>query len=714
MAKMDIFKFKKTEKKVKTEKTEKKEKLAKKHRTIHNKKKIKFLRLNIRIKLMGSYLLLVMFIILVGALSYQSASNAIIHSYQTSAQQTLDMQGEYLEYGFGTVKAAAVEFLVDKNLTSYLAGEFEIDKNQHTQYYSDEKSAVVTKADSNEFIKSIYFFADDVYSLSTNKKSALDMYTQYTSTDQGKLMLQDPEKYYWFGKNSIIDESLKVNSDDYAVRVVKTFYGKNAFLAIDVDKQIILDVLNKINSGKGGKVAFVTADGIEIESDGSRDSLFTETTFYKESVKSKETIGYKESVNFNGNDYMFLFRKVSDTGSMVCVLVPKETILKQVADIKYMALIVIIVATLLAILIGGGISLNLSRSMDYVIRKIKQVAEGDVSVRLDDKKRDEFGQLAVHMNVMLENITALLNHAKGVSGRITTSAAEVKESSSIFSESSLGISTAMYEIQEGLVKQADDTVSCVGNMEELANKIELVDEETNQIRKIADFTGQAIAESFDNLDLLREKSKETTHITEDAIISIRELQEKSNRIYNIINVIKEIADETELLSLNASIEAARAGEAGRGFSVVADEIKKLAAQSLNSTEEIKKIVKDIADTTEVVVEAVNAAGVVIYSQEETVTHTQQAFTAMKEQAEDLLEKVSSITQRVRQMQTEKENSVSNMENVSAVTEEVVASVITVNEKTQNQVVKVQNLTELSEVLMEQSKQLEQAMEKFTI
>lgn len=668
--------------------------------------------LNIRGKLIGSYLLLIMFIILVGFLSYRNASTAIINNFKSATMQTLDMQGEYLEYGFNTVKASAVEFLVDETLKEYLDGDSQVNKVANQAYYKDKKSAIVTKSDSNEFIQSIYFFSDSAHSLSTNKKSTLDMFTQYTDTDQGKAIVEDTQKYFWYGYGSVIDETLNVDEDSYSLRMVKAFYGQKAFLAIDIEKQIILDVLKKIDPGTNGSVTFVTMDHKVLSSDGTRECDYILTDYYKKAVNSTDLIGIMDNVQYKGTDYMFLYRKIADTGSLIYVLVPTRTVLEQVEGIKYTAIIVIIIATLLAIIIGGGISFNLSKAIRNIISNLKRVADGDVSVRLNDRKRDEFGQLATHMNVMLDNITVLLNHAKDVGNRISTSATQVKDSSSVFSESSKGISIAIEEIQEGLVKQADDTIESVSNLEELATKIELVDEETGKIRNIANSTELAISESFDNLNILREKAKETSDVTKAVIRSIRDLQMKSKRIDEIINVITQIADETELLSLNASIEAARAGEAGRGFSVVADEIKKLAAQSLNSTEEIKTIVHDITNTTTNAVLTANKAGDIIHKQEETMTHTQTAFLTLSQHAEELLQNVSVITQRVVQMQKEKEKSVGNMEEISAVTQQVVASMSTINEKAQNQVDKVQQLNELSTAMMEQSSQLNQAMEKF--
>lgn len=669
---------------------------------------------SIRFKMLGSYVLMIGFIILVGFLAYRTGAEAIKGNYKTTALQSLDMMGEYVDFGFENVKGTAVEYLTDDEIGNYLTGKMSASKASQTEYYNNKKSELTTKATADSFIKDIYFFSDGVASLSTNKKSAEDLYGKYIGESQGAQVIEDTQKYYWLGQRSVIDDTLEVEEDSYAVRLVKFFYRKDALLVMDIDKEAILSILGEMNLGEGSQVAFVTSDGAELSQDGSREIHFSDTDFYPVAVESEEDRGIIENVKQNGVEYLFLFCKLEDTGAMVCALIPNALILKQVQSIRYIALVVVIIACIIAFLIGGGLSLSINSSIGYFIKELEQVAKGNIGTRFKVKKKDEFQKLASHMNQMLDSVMELLTKARDVSKEVSFSVDRVTGSSQVIAESTNHISAAMEEIETGLTQQAEDTVAGVDKLEGLADQIGRVEKETREIKDIADSTQLSINDSVHQMGELRGSAEETTRITREVIANIESLNEKTKEIDIIIDTINSISDETSLLSLNASIEAAKAGEAGRGFVVVADSIKKLAEQSMEATGEIRSIVEKINQETELVVDIANQASDIIGQQAVAVSDTQVSFDSMSKEVGLLLDKVNSIIENVARMQDDKEVSVDKMQNISAVTEEVVASVSTVTNKTQQQVTIVNELQGLSEKLSEQAGLLDASMKQFTM
>lgn len=109
----------------------------------------------------------------------------------------------------------------------------------------------------------LFLIQSNQISLSTNKKSTLNMFSDYTRTEQDKFLLESPQSCYWFGQPSAIGETLNAVRNNYAARIVKSFYRRKAFLAMDIDKQAVIDILNKIQMGEGSQIAFVTRDGAE-------------------------------------------------------------------------------------------------------------------------------------------------------------------------------------------------------------------------------------------------------------------------------------------------------------------------------------------------------------------------------------------------------------------------------------------------------------------
>ncbi|HCL03496.1 MAG TPA: hypothetical protein DHW61_13985 [Lachnoclostridium phytofermentans] len=669
---------------------------------------------SIRIKVLGSYLLLLGLVITVGVLSYWNASNTIIKNYKNSTKQSLDLLREHIEYGFDSVKTTAVEYLMNPDLNQYLSGGYESDNVRQSKFYNSMKTEILTKASANHFISNIYFFSDTVNPLSTNRKLPLGMYSSYKNSEQGKTVLESSNTYQWVKGTSVIDESLKINKESYAIRLVKAFKEMDAFLAIDIKTDAILNIINKVDVGEKGYLSFISSDGMELHKDGDWETLIIDTNFYNMAREGEILEGEFKEVSFLENDYIFLYEMVGDTNTMVCTLIPNSELVSQATSIKYVAMSAMLVASVLVVLIGGSIYHRISGSMKYMITNMRLIAGGQINTRFQRKHKDEFMELSGHLNSMMDGIHNLLLEVKSVSNQVLTMSVKVSKSSEIFAESSNQISCAMNDIEEGLSSQATDSISCMNKLDDLASQIGLVDDGTRKMQDIAGKTKESIHESLSQMEDLREKATKTNHITQTVIESIKELHIQSSAIGQIIKTINEIADETTLLSLNASIEAARAGDAGRGFLVVAEEIKKLAAQSIAATDEVRVIVDKINKKTISAVTSAELAGETITSQEQAVRNAKGAFDELTLEVENLMITIHNIFDQVNRMQNRKQESLTDMENISAVIEEIVSSATSVGEKTLSQSETANGLYNTSEEMVRQANKLMKTLEQFEI
>ncbi len=669
---------------------------------------------SIRFKVLGSYLLLLGLVIMVGILSYLNASKTIIKNYEKAAKQSLDLLREHIEYGFDSVETTATEYIMNVDLNTYLSGGYESDKDRQSQFYNSMKTEILTKASANHFISNIYLFSDSVNPLSTNRKLPLGMYSNYKNSEQGKTVLESSNSCGWVKGTSVIDESLKIKKESYAIRLVKAFKEKDAFIAIDIKADAILDIINKIDIGEGGYLSFISSDGMELHQDGTWETLLIDTEFYKMARDRGILEGEFKKVNFLGSDYIFLYEMVGDTNTMVCALIPHSELLSQATSIKYVAMLAMFAASVFVVLIGGSIYLRISGSMKYMIKNMRLIAEGRISTRFQRKHNDEFMELSGHLNSMMDGIHSLLSEVKSVSHQVLAMSVRVSKSSEVFAESTTQISCAMNDIEDGLSSQAADSISCRNKLDDLAAQIGLVDDETRKMQEIADKTKESIEDSLNQMEALREKATKTNHITQTIIETIKELHRQSGVIGQIIKTINGIADETTLLSFNASIEAARAGEAGRGFMLVAEEIKKLAAQSIAATDEVKVIVDRINKKTISAVSSAELAGETITSQEQAVRSAKGAFDGLKLEVENLILTIHHIFDQVNRMQNKKQESLGDMENISAVIEEIVSSAASVGEKTLSQSETANGLYKTSEEMVNQANKLMKTLEQFSI
>ena len=251
-------------------------------------------------------------------------------------------------------------------------------------------------------------------------------------------------------------------------------------------------------------------------------------------------------------------------------------------------------------------------------------------------------------------------------------------------------------------------------MDSLSQKIGFMSESAAQISELTDATGEAIASGINSMEELNRSAASTTEVTSHVIIAIQELEEKSRSIGKIINTINEIAEETNLLSLNASIEAARAGEAGRGFAVVAEEIKKLADQSMNSASEIEHIVEEIIAGTGDVVTVAKKAEEIVKSQEEAVNYTTGSFEKIDKKVDSLMDSLSMINSNVENMDRARATTLSAIESISSISAQTASGSKTVYTAAQTQSDAVTELEGASNKLAAQAEELATMLQKFVV
>ena len=426
--------------------------------------------------------------------------------------------------------------------------------------------------------------------------------------------------------------------------------------------------------------------------------MFSATDFYKIAVESEETAGIIENAVVDGKEYLFVFRKLEGTESMVCALVPNEVMLMQVANIRYIAVIVVLIACVIAIILGGGISLSINNSIKYFIENIKKVAQGKIGTRFNVKKKDEFGYLAEHMNTMLDSVTKLLENAKEVSSEVSSSVEEVMNSSNTIYDSTNYISTAMDEIEIGLTQQANDTMVGVEMLERLADQMCIVEDGTTEIKNIADATQKSIGNSVEQMYDLKKRAGETTQITGQVITNVMKLNEKTKEIDTIINAINSIADETSLLALNASIEAARAGEAGRGFAVVAGEIGTLAGNSAKSAQDIAELIEKIRILVSDCVKQSDSSAEQIYNSRQLIDTALDTFQKIYGNINETNALINDVMDKITQVDDVATN-------VAAVSQEQAASATMILETSENMVTQAESILMNSNKVAKDSKEL---------
>lgn len=675
--------------------------------------KIKKYFLSIRFKLIASFLVPIAFIILLGIVSFRVAAESIVRNYETATVQSIDMASEYLRFGLEAAEDTAVQYVGDDTIIKHFLNLYSSDALENRNRENRIFNQLRAKAKTDEFIENIYILSDKVPSIATVPNLENNLYEGFTKTDLGSYLKTNKMKHTWIGNNEYLDSKLGTSDNVYSMRYVRNFNSAEALMVIDISKDTVDNILENLKIDQTGFVGVVSEDGREITLNDEEEKLFYREPFYQAAVSSKEEIG-AEYVDYRGQNYLFMYSKIGNTGIVICSLIPKKTITSQADNIKLITYVIVIIACIIAVLTCFGISMGIDKTIKDIIIGLKKAAKGDLSVCFHSRTKDEFHILIREIQNTFLNMKSLIMQVKELCGEVSSSSVDVTKTSGMFFMSTEDITSAMLEIEQGISQQAKESEQCLTQMEQLSQRIALVSNNTKGIAEIADKTIHNTKDGAVVTEHLNQQTKTTIKITTDIINKIEKLAEKTSSINSIVNVINEIADQTNLLSLNASIEAARAGSYGKGFSVVANEIRNLAEQSQKSVNDIKQIISSIQDDTKNVVQITLEAEKALKLQDGVVKNTTESFHNISDSVEDLMTYLNHIADNVGNMEDARIGTMEAIENISAVMEEIAASTNTVNQSSNLQLSSVKTLNKSATNLNENAKHLVDAVSKFQI
>lgn len=671
----------------------------------------------IRVKLIGAFLIPVSLIIVLGILSTAKASEAIISNYEEAMKNTIQKTADYYGILFQNVDTRAKELSNDNTIRNYYGGTYAGDNSRESDTYNQVMAKVRSAGSNDANIGFAGLLAPYGRCASTSGNIKNDAYEKFIGEEEGKAVLQSEDAGVWSGRHLFIDTLLSVSEEDYGLSISRPVIGNSlrpvAILVMDVKMESMKAPLLSIELPEGSVCAIVTPDGREISAQGYEEQIFYDRDYYTEAV-NEGAAGLKE-VALEGESYIYVYAPVEGgNGCMIQAMIPKAMIMAQADEIKELTFLMVIIAIIIAFAVGMALAMGIGQAIQKMNRMVGKAAEGDLTVSIKSKRRDEFSVLARHLGDMLGGMKSLIKGAASVSGEVLRSSETVSDASERMVNMSKEISDVIEQMEIGLEKQASDAKQCLQKMETLEEKIETVSAGTEKIEQFTDDTKGIVNRGIQAVGELDRKAKETAGVTQIVIGNITELKEKSAEIENFSSIIGNIAKQTNLLSLNASIEAARAGESGRGFSVVADEIRKLAEDSMKAAEEINRIVRNIGQMTDQTADTAKEAEEIVKQQSIALKNTVETFEDITRHVEGLSGNIGEMTYGVQDITEAKDSTKEAVERITEVLEQTAVTVSQVQAAAQNQVTASEDLNREADSLSVQSKELRDSIGKFTI
>lgn len=680
---------------------------------------------SLRNKIFVAFLIPILFMIVVGYTSYYYAAEGMSEKFTESTQQTTNMTMNYLDMNLSYIQAEGFRYASDSTYENYFLGMMNKDKASRATFINDTKVTMMASQSTNAFIENIHFITRSgtpIISTGIGNREIDGNYEVYyeemiAQSSDGRT----PDK--WVDSHPMLDELMSLRLEDYFMTYQMPTTNRFAYIVLDIRESAVQGILADLDLGDGSITGFVTKSGKEVVSEilaEGAESHFTEgevvfadKDFYASALASDEISGAMD-VTFKGEEYLYLYNKSEICDITLCALIPMDIITGQAENIKTITITLVIMATVAAVLIGSFITFGIQKNMKNISKKLNEVAEGNLTVKVRAQSRDEFNGLAKTATHMISNNKKLVTRLTGTVIQLERSAGNVSTASDDINNYSNDITRAIDEISLGMNKQAEHAQECVVKTSVLSEKIQDISQMVSEVETLVDQTEQMIEQGTRIVQVLSDRAKETSDITARVGDSIAALKTESETINGFAQTISGISSQTNLLSLNASIEAARAGDAGRGFAVVAEEIRKLADDSSNAAAEISRNVQQISVQTASSVASAKEAEEMVALQTQAVAEVIQVFQDMSKKMAGLFENLKEIANNTEAANKDRDETLDAVENISAIIEQTASGSALVREMANELLNSVDKLSATASALDEDMQGLKTEISVFKI
>lgn len=444
---------------------------------------------------------------------------------------------------------------------------------------------------------------------------------------------------------------------------------------------------------------------------------------YEKVIQGERYIGQN---TINNQPYIGGYAPLYDGGNkeiigMLFVGMPTQAILQLIQDEINGAIVVFVSVGIVMILLAMGIAyMSAKKLVKPIIEAVtytKKLGDLDLSTPLPQtilKQNNEIGILGESLKKLSLTLKDVIGESKAVANRVKTSAKALEELTEYVTRTSEEVSLVVEQIASGATHQAGDTQDGAMHMESLGAFIDQSEENIRRLRHISNAVAKLKDEGIMLMKQLNDEAIETKQEVAASYEHILATKAKADLITKAGEKIKAIANQTGLLALNASIEAARTGEEGRGFVVIANEIRKLAQQADTFTEEISRNIIELNESTEVAVGSMKLITTSIDQQTQDITQTDEKFIGIAKTIEKNQEHLEQVVHAQQEIVKKRDEMIEIMQSLSAIAEENAAATQEVASSIREQAESVSQMNTTAKGLSEMAETMNDKVEQFKL
>ena len=499
-------------------------------------------------------------------------------------------------------------------------------------------------------------------------------------------------------------------------KVTGVFFG--SIELNDISKKIA-----EVKIGKTGYAFMVKGDGMTIANPNKdqvmKDNILKNDKFPAALRQIAERMVKGEagvtSYEYNGVGKMVGFAPVTSTHWSLAVSMPTTEALEGLTALTWISLVTIVVVLILTALIIAWFARRIAKPIQTLEAAANKIAAGDLSqTSLGICSNDEIGRLAKSFEQMGHNVRSLIKQISSNAEHLAASSEELTASADQSSQATNQVAISIQEVASGAAEQmnaANDSASIVTEMsagiEEIAANASSVASQTESAADKAVKGGAAVDKAVNQMSQIEQT------VNTSALV-VAKLGERSKEIGQIVGTISGIAGQTNLLALNAAIEAARAGEQGKGFAVVADEVRKLAEQSEEAAKKIAELIGEIQIDTDKAVSAMQTGTQEVKTGAEVVNAAGSSFREIADLVAEVSDQVKQISKAIQEMAGGSQRIVESVNKIDGLSKKSAGEAQSVSAATEEQLASMEEIASSSRALASLAQELQTGVAKFKI